>query len=69
MINRYLFKFLQFPGIVTRRSTNFRVTEPGDRPIAGYCYPEIGTKKILFCEYLRENENIFKNILGGYSRA
>ena len=36
---------------------------------AGYRYPEIATKKTLFCKYLRKNENIFENILGGYSRA
>ncbi len=37
--------------------------------IARYCYPEINTKKTLFCEYLHENENIFQNILGYCSRA
>ena len=26
-------------------------------------------KKTLFCEYLRETENILENILGSYSRA
>jgi len=35
-------KFLQFPGIVTRRSTDFRVAIPSDQPIAGYCYPDVG---------------------------
>jgi len=36
---------------------------------SGYCYPEIATKKTCFRKYLRKNENIFENILGGYSRA
>jgi len=30
-------------------------------------YPEITTKKNLFCEYLCENKIFFKNIFGGYS--
>ena len=42
---------------------NSQVTIPVDRPIPGYRYPEIGTKKTLFCEYLRKNKNIFENIL------
>ena len=36
---------------------DFWVTVPGNQ-----------YKKTLFCEYLCKNENIFENILGGYSR-
>jgi len=46
-----------------------RPTILGDRPIAGYCYLEIATKKTLFCKYPRENKNIFENILGCGSGA
>ena len=58
----------RFPGIVTRKWADRWVTIPGHWPISGSRYPEIGTKKPLFREYLRENENIFENILACESR-
>ena len=57
-----------FPGIVTRKSIYFWVTKPGNQLISAYRAPEIATKKTKFCEYLRENENIFENILACESR-
>ena len=36
--------------------------------MSGYRAQEIATKKTYFCEYLRENENIFENILACESR-
>ena len=36
--------------------------------ISGYRAPEIAMKKTYFREYLRENENIFENILASESR-
>ena len=55
--------------MVTWKSADRRVKIPENRPISGSRYPEIGTKKPLFCKYLRENENIFEIILGCDSRA
>ena len=46
-----------------------RVMISGNCATSGYRYPEIATKKTCFREYLRKNEKIFENILGGYSRA
>ena len=57
--------FLNNPISILKR----HVPRPRNRPISGYCYPEIGTKKPLFRKYLRENENIFEIILGCDSRA
>jgi hypothetical protein len=56
--------FSGLPGIITRKSIIFLVTEPGNQMTSGYRAPEIGTKKTLFRGYLREDENIFVNILG-----
>ena len=53
----------QCPGIITRKSIDFQVTISGNKLISGYWAPEIATKKTLFRKYLRENENIFENIL------
>ena len=61
--------FKKFPVISTRKSINFRATRPGNQLISGSCYSGIATKKTYFCEYLRENKNIFENLLGYCSRA
>jgi hypothetical protein len=44
----FVLTFGWFPGLVTRKSINFRVTIPGNWSISGHCYLEI--------------ENIFVNI-------
>ena len=52
----------------TWKLVNLQVLLPGNWPISRYLLLEITTKKTLFCKYLHENKNIFKNIFVGYSR-
>ena len=52
------------PGIVTRKSADFRLTIPENQPISGYRYQEIATKKVYFVN-ISAKTKLFSKIFWG----